>query len=238
MLCFYCVLDQISKRFHNGSQLLHYLCPARTKEWKHFDHETVNMHRETILRSGVAAAMASMSAASGRAIGPPHWSRLKGLSHCWMIWNFVQTFMVARGWIVVTLLTPRLFIWHHEQVILVTYQLYITTSTGWSGTKFCMDIHGSQMMYPPVFGDPLTFLPARKAHICGFEWNALTNIGHICLEMYVPLRMYHNNFGDPLIFPPAAPLCQNSDCPVFWLLLNYDIQPYFVSIVSILARWC
>ncbi len=37
------------------------------------------------------------------------------------IWNFVQIFMVPRGWILLTLVSPWLFLWHYQQATVFTY---------------------------------------------------------------------------------------------------------------------
>ncbi len=64
-----------------------------------------------------------------------------------LLWDLVQTFMVPRGWILMTLVITWLFLQRLQWVKVFTYLR----------TQFYIHNYGSQMMYPNNIGDSLTF---------------------------------------------------------------------------------
>ncbi len=70
----------------------------------------------------------------------------------WFPWNLVQTFMMPRGWILVTDESVT-----NQQDKFSLIQWNISTSTSCIGINVCADAHGAQRMNPTDFGDVLTF---------------------------------------------------------------------------------
>lgn len=120
--------------------------------------------------------------------------------------NFVQTFMVPKKEILMTLEIRWLFK-HHQQVKVFTltclkvFQVSwnILTSPGWSGTKMLTDIDGSQTLNSNNFRNPQLFpLWHYEVHMCGLKWNVSTAIWIFIKsepDIFVPFRMNCNKSG-------------------------------------------
>ncbi len=84
-------------------------------------------------------------------------------------WNhFVQTFMLPRGWSLLTLVFPWTFLvtpagWHFCLLVTCLDNLF-----GWIAMKFDTCVHGAQRMNPTDFSDPLAFprAPPWGLHLC------------------------------------------------------------------------
>lgn len=70
-------------------------------------------------------------------------------SFCWihsMLWYFLNTFLVFRGWNHQTLVISWWFLECYQQVKCSLTLWSLSTSLWWIDPIFCSDIHGSQMM--------------------------------------------------------------------------------------------
>ncbi len=93
---------------------------------------------------------------------------------CWMDpWNFVQTLMAHRGWILLTLMITLLLLWHHHEVDIWGFLWKVSNTIGCIAMKFGTDICVPPRMNCNNFGDPYTFPVVPP-------WGQICNLPQLC----------------------------------------------------------